>query len=259
MEAMARTLPDVPDDVVESQLVTFDMFVNLEGPSCRPAAAELLRGAANRCAQDWRRERLLRAADAVAAAQPSAHTPEGHTAAQAAAACTSTRTLPDTSVYDFFPGLAVRIVQSFHDFDGQAIAAGQTLRLVSKDYFPYDEGHTLNFDLKQIRLAGIDPDEGPIITNAVNAYFEPVPDIASMLTCWSLVDERWGQIDPSKLDRAEQVRSEIDACGRWLQQSGDRGPAPVCVSAAFALAFPHDITNLGWRIAYLFAGIRYCG
>jgi hypothetical protein len=260
MEAMGRTLPDVPDDVLESQLVTFDMFVKLEGAACRPAAAELLRGAAKRCAQDWRRDRLVQAADAVAAGQPCAHTPDGLTAVQAAAASTARAAvaLPPMSVWDFFPGQAVRVVQSFKDFDDQEISAGQTLRLVSKNYFSYDDGHTLTFDGKQIRLSGNVPEEAPIIDNAAAAYFEPVPDLASLLACWKLIDERWGQIDATALDHAGLVKSDIDACGRWLQKSGDRGPAPVCESARFALSYPHDVTNLGWRVAYLFTAIRHC-
>ena len=143
LEAMGGTLPDVPDDVLESQLVTYDMFVSLEGVSCRPAAAILLRDAAQRCAQDSRRERLLRAADLVAAGQPCAHTAEGLTAEQAAAAATiradeSTlkRTLPAVTVWDFFPGIAVRVVKAFRDYDDQEITAGETLRLVSKSHFP---------------------------------------------------------------------------------------------------------------------------
>jgi hypothetical protein len=258
LEAMSQALPAVPDDVLESQLVTFDMFVNLEGASCRATAAGLLRDAAQQCTQDSRRNRLIDAADAVAAGKPCALTPEGLTAQQAAAASTA-EALPDASVWDFFPGLAVRVVQTFRDFDGQEIATGQTLRLLSKSHFFYDDGHTLTFDWKQIRLSGDVPEEEAIIANAGNAYFEPVPDIASMQDCWRLIDERWKQLDMTGQEHAALIRSEIDECGRWLQVSGERGSAPVCLSAGFTTAFPHDPTNLGWRIAYLFAGIRRCG
>src|SRR5258708_3661614 len=70
MESIAQTLCDVPDDSLESQLVTFDMLVGLGDD--RPAAANLLREAAGRCSDPRRRERVLRAAVAVALGEPCA-------------------------------------------------------------------------------------------------------------------------------------------------------------------------------------------
>ena len=63
MENIARTLPDVPADVVPSQLETFEMLAGLVGSYCREPAARLLGQAAERCADQPRREQILRMAE----------------------------------------------------------------------------------------------------------------------------------------------------------------------------------------------------
>src|SRR4051794_30106586 len=82
--------------------------------------------------------------------------------------------LSGVSVRDFYPGLTVRVVQAFRDYDGQEIAAGEILRFIESSYFFYEGGYTLRFAEKTIRLAEIVDEHGPIIANTGNAWFEPV-------------------------------------------------------------------------------------
>jgi len=81
---------------------------------------------------------------------------------------------PDLPVWNFTPGLVVRIARTFSDFDGQEIRAGEVLHFLARTYFPYDGGHTLYFAEKVIRLADIADENVPVIANAGNAWFEPV-------------------------------------------------------------------------------------
>jgi hypothetical protein len=43
---------------------------------------------------------------------------------------------PNLTVWDFHPGLVVRICQTFIDYDGQEIRAGEVLHLLERTYFP---------------------------------------------------------------------------------------------------------------------------
>lgn len=260
LEAIARVLPDVPDDVVENQLVTIDMFMGLIGEGWREPAAALLRDAAGRCAEPWRQERVLRAAEAVAKGESCALTPEGRTWRQAAEAGPAPGAMPPMSRSDMFPGLVVRIGQTFRDYDGEEIPAGQILHFLRRDYFPYDDGHTLTFRERTIRLSGNVPAQDLVIENAGNAWFEPVPDIESLQSCWELIDQQWSGLDTSGIEHAAEIRAEIDECGAWLRTPENRGPAPLCVTAPWAAAFSQGRTtyNLGFRIAFLFAGVRAC-
>jgi hypothetical protein len=83
-------------------------------------------------------------------------------------------TAADLSVWQFSPGLVVRIGRTFTDYDGQEIRAGEVLHLLERSYFPYEGGHTLRFAEKTIRLAGIVDEHEPIIANAGNAWFQPL-------------------------------------------------------------------------------------
>lgn len=241
MESIARTLPDVPDDVVESRFVTFDLLMGLIGAEWREPAATLLRGAAGRCTNPQRQKRVLEAADAIA---------KVGTPAPAA--------MPCLGLADMFPGMVVRICRTFRDFDREEVAAGQILHFLKRDYFPYDDGHTLTFRERVIRLSGNVSAEELVIENAGNAWFEPVPDIESLQTCWELIDRQWNRLDMSGVPQAAQIRAEIDACGVWLGTPQNRGPAPRCVTgpaAVAAFAQGRNTYQLGFRIPFLFAGI----
>ena len=91
LESIAGLLPGLPDESVEGLLVTFDSLTANSEESLRPAAAQLLRRAAESCQDPARHNRLLRAATAVAAGEPCALTPDGLTWKQAAAAQTVTQ------------------------------------------------------------------------------------------------------------------------------------------------------------------------
>jgi hypothetical protein len=91
LQSIAGLLVSLPDESVEGMLVTFDALAGVSDEALRPAAAQLLRNAAGSCQDAARRERLLKAAAAVAAGQPCALTPGGLTWKQAAAAQTVTQ------------------------------------------------------------------------------------------------------------------------------------------------------------------------
>src|SRR5580704_11327903 len=88
LRSIATTLPGLPQDTLESMLVTFDTLVHFGDQGHRPEAAGFLRDAAAQCGDPSQKERLLRAADSVDAGEAVALTPEGLTWQQAAAAQT---------------------------------------------------------------------------------------------------------------------------------------------------------------------------
>ena len=66
------------------------------------------------------------------------------------------------------------MVQTFQDYDGQEVLAGEVLHFVGSTYFFYDGGHTLRFVEKTIRLADVVAEHQPIIANTHNAWFLPL-------------------------------------------------------------------------------------
>jgi hypothetical protein len=88
LRSIAKSLPGLPPDTVESMLVTFDTLVHFGDQGTRPEAALYLREAAEGCGDQAQKERLLRAADSVEAGGAVALTPDGQTWQQAAAAQT---------------------------------------------------------------------------------------------------------------------------------------------------------------------------
>jgi hypothetical protein len=78
------------------------------------------------------------------------------------------------TVYKFQPGMTIRILKPFKDYDGQEIQAGEVLHLLETSYFPYESGHTLTFAEKTIRLSGDVGEEWVIIANVHNAWYELV-------------------------------------------------------------------------------------
>src|SRR4051812_42088208 len=47
----------------------------------------------------------------------------------------------DLAVWQFSPGLVVRIGRTFRDYDGQEIRAGEVLHFLEGSYFFYEGGH----------------------------------------------------------------------------------------------------------------------
>jgi hypothetical protein len=215
LESIARLFPSLPEQAIENQLVTFDALVAVAGKGQRTAAAQLLREVAASCLDSARNERLLRAANAVAAGQPCALTPDGLSAKQAAAVQTVTADeweerlvrqplplppgdselaseddeedaepdymeeqppqLPHLPVCHFFPGLLVRVGRNFADAQGRALCSGDLLRLLSCELTDAG-GYILNLPVRTVRLSAGACHEA-IIENAANAWFQPAPSI----------------------------------------------------------------------------------
>jgi hypothetical protein len=83
LESIAQMLVYLPDEAVESLLVTFDAVLDVSGLELRPIAAEMLRDRAAGCPNPARRVRLLRAAGDVVAGHPCGRTTEGLTSKEA--------------------------------------------------------------------------------------------------------------------------------------------------------------------------------
>jgi hypothetical protein len=71
------------------------------------------------------------------------------------------------------PGQRYLVLQTFTDFDRQAVEAGRALTFSSYSYFPYDGGYTLYFEEGVIRLAEID-DGNRVILRDFPLYFGEV-------------------------------------------------------------------------------------
>jgi hypothetical protein len=183
LASIARTLPGLPPEAIESMLLTFDTLVTLSDQGQRPGAAQFLRDAAALCQDAACSERLLRAANAVAAGEPCALTPQGLTWKQAAAAQTismeewkarpdlqdeavvsgqgedtgwQAEGLPHLRVQHFFPGLTVRVRREFADSNGRLAAAGEILHLLNAEHSA--GGHTLACMERTLRLSTGTPD-----------------------------------------------------------------------------------------------------
>src|SRR5580692_3462782 len=85
LASLAKALPALSEDNVESTLLSFGTLVDFGEQEHRPGAAGFLRDAAELCTDPAHKERLMRAAGAVIAGEPLALTPEGQTWQQAAA------------------------------------------------------------------------------------------------------------------------------------------------------------------------------
>ena len=83
-------------------------------------------------------------------------------------------TAAELSVWNLQPGMHLQVMQTFQDYDGQEIQAGEILHFQSSTYFFYDGGHTLHFAEKTIRLADVVEEHHAIIANAHNAWFAPM-------------------------------------------------------------------------------------
>jgi hypothetical protein len=86
LRPLANSLPGLPLEAIESLLVNYDTLVSLGDSAIRLQAAQCLRDVAPQASDPSVRDRLLRAAEAIASGVPCALTPEGLTGPQAAAA-----------------------------------------------------------------------------------------------------------------------------------------------------------------------------
>jgi len=267
MENVAHNLPDVPADVVESQLEAFQMLAGVVGSYCWEPAARLLGQAAARCADEKRRDQILRAAEALAARPDDAggrQTPEPEPVAlrdSTPRATTSPVAMPEVGVWHFVAGMTLRVVRGFTDYDGQPVVAGELLHFRKGSYFHHDDGHTLTFLERVIRLSGNVPDGREVIDNSGNSYFEPLPEPEALSGCLKAIDEQWTALGLGKSETEAAIRAEIEECRRWLARPEPRGPAPACSTGTYAgVLFPDQGGTLGLArlITFLFAGIRAC-
>ena len=276
LESIAGLLASLPDESVESMLVTFDALVGVSDAGSRSGAALLLRKTAESSQAPARRDRLLRAADAVEAGQPCALTPEGLTAQQAAAAQTITEEewdkrvaetplppppgdtvnagddqddephymeeeppkLPHLPVRHFFPGQVLRVAQDFRDAHGRAVCSSDLLQVIRCK--PTDDGYAISCLERNVVLNDSNTSHYPIIENAQNVWFQPVPTpecIGELLDAAEIcLAESEVALEPNEDEDSDDaelrelilltLHEEIEVCRNWLAGSGDRGPSP---------------------------------
>ncbi|HEY2017116.1 MAG TPA: hypothetical protein VGH38_26605 [Bryobacteraceae bacterium] len=295
LESIAKSLPNLPMEGIESMLVTFDTLVGLSGDSCRPDAARFLREAAALCPDPSSQARLLLAARSVTAGEPCALTPEGLTGAQAARSQTITMeewqarggdppltepaveepeaddeelylaeeppSLPHLRVRHFFPGLVVRVAREFTDANGRLFPVGRVLRVLTCESAD-DGGITVSLLERSLRLSPEMPGYREIAENAGNQWFQPVPTIGCLEELWQLVDDRLNELDldddSPESEFAQDVAVDVATCEEWLFASGEKPAPPACSSAPFAAeVFGRDNEMTAW-IALLFAAIAVC-
>jgi|SRR5579883_134270 len=268
MEIIARSLPDVSDGTLESQLQTFQLFIGLCGEEHRGRAAALLKDAAARSRDVPRKASLEQAAERVAAGIPLAEPPVVRTATEADWAAMKKADpslagppLLHLTPWDMFPGLVVRIGTTF-TARGDTFSAGELLRFRELNFLPGHEGYTLRFEERTIYLCGLDPADAPVLDNAGNQYFEPYPTVECLKACCKLARKQWRRVDRSEIDGGRAIGEELGRCWRWLKAEGDRGPAPFCSMGENAMEMFDGAEGadegLGFRLAFLFTGIGLC-
>jgi hypothetical protein len=255
LEAVAKTLPLLSGETLEAQLLAFDMLANLGG--LQSAAAILLRDAAYSTDNGELRARLLQASELLARRVPCAVTPDGLTWKQASNPDHAVSEMPQLGVWDLFPGMAVRVVQSFRDYGGNPMEAGELLHFKSLDYFAKEEGYTLEFEEKTIRLCYGMAGDSDVIRNYGNAYLEPVADLESVKRALDYVEREWTRLPREQRGRIKRAGVEIDQCRQWIL-SDRKQPAPMCLSGPAAIvALPTSgADHLGYQIAFLFAAVK---
>ena len=264
--------------VVENHLFDLEVRLSVATPEDRSAAVRVLRETAPKCRDVARGERLLRAADAIEADKSVARNEQGLTLEEAKRVSAISAEewekiapfwpadkppeIPHVRVWDLFPGLTLRIAEGFSDFDGAAVGAGEVLRFRELNHFVYDDGYTLFFHEKVIRLCGNVDADSIVLQNSGNRFYEPVPTVESLEACFASIESLWGMADLKLKWQAPIVRGELDACGRWLAEKGERAEPYVCTSAPLLPSLFPQRTVIGERlkfqITFLFAGMVRC-
>jgi hypothetical protein len=264
--------------VVENHLFDLEVRLSVATPEDRSDATRRLRETAASCRDAALGDRLRRAADAIEAHQSVARNEQGLTLTEAQQLSSISLhewehlapywptdkppEIPHARIWDLFPGLTLRIAAGFNDFDGAAVAAGEILHFRELNHFVYDDGYTLFFHEKVIRLCGNVDADSVVLENSGNRFFEPMPAVDSLKACFASIESLWGMVDLKLKWQAPIVRSELDACGRWLAEKGERDDPYVCNSAPLLPSmFPQRTTiseRLIFQITFLFAGIVRC-
>jgi hypothetical protein len=279
---LAQMLATLPDESVEGLLSAFDSVVRASDASLRSSAAQLLRDTADGCANPTRRERLLRAADDIAAGQPCAVAPiQYDTAVEVPEPppadaveededdadprmAEAPPQLPHMPVRHFFPGLVVRVAQDFHDVHGRVLCAQDLLKVFA--YEAEGDGYRVSFLERTVPLGAGQAD---IIENAGNAWFQPVPTAGCLEDLAEVIDRRLehagdedSELDDDeyeeRLDCLDNLRRDVAECQEWLARNGERGSVPKCRSGRLAAdLFGRDDIVTAW-IELLFAAIPVC-
>ena len=277
---LAQMLATLPDESVEGLLSAFDAVVRVSDASLRSSAAQLLRDTAAGCPNPTRRERLMRAADDIAAGEPCAVAPVQYdTAVEVLVPPPADDVeeedadphmeetppqLPHIPVRHFFPGLVVRVAQDFHDVHGRVLCARDLLKVFA--YEAEGDGYRVSFLERTVPLGSEQVD---IIENAANAWFQPVPTAGCLEDLAEVIDrrlERAGDEDSdldddeyeARLDCLGDLRRDVAECQEWLARNGERGSVPKCRSGPLAAnLFGRDDILTAW-IELLFAAIPLC-
>ena len=164
--------------------------------------------------------------------------------------------LPHLPVRHFFPGLVVRLGREFSDTRGSAATAGLVLRLLTAEQ--HEDGYTLCFYDRTLRLDPSLSGYDDVVENRKNRWFQPVPRKDCLGDLWELVDRRLTQADLDEDDPdtelLDEIVYEVGECEDWLS-SESSAPAPVCASAPLAAKlFGRDSDTAAW-IRLLFAGV----
>jgi hypothetical protein len=265
IESIVHLMTSLPDESVESLLVTLDALVGVSDEGLRPSTAQLLRNTAESCPDTARCARLLRAAGAVAPGEPRANAgrayletgclrPNRDPGRMGRAYCPNTAApLPGESaepedeeppkllhlrVRHFFPGLVVRVGRDFADAYGRAVCTGDLLKVFSMD--SSDDGFEVASLERTVRFSANVAGHDAILENADNAWFQPVSTAACLENVIEAVDHSLSIVDEDDSDEDAVIegiaalREDVDECRRWLSQSGERGPAPQCRSGRLA-------------------------
>ncbi len=205
--------------------------------------------------------------------------------------------LPHLPVRHFFPGLVVRIAKDFHDSHGRAVCEQDLLKVFACEKDGGD--YTVSFLERTVPLKTAVEGHAEILENAGNAWFQPVPTVDCLEDLADLIDRRLEAAeendedyddnddddddddggddedgedsdgddddddddggDDARLESIDTLRGEVADCQAWLEKTGERGPAPKCVSGKLAAGiFGRDDIVTAW-IRLLFAAIFVCG
>jgi hypothetical protein len=240
LESIAKMLPGLPPEAVESLLVTFDSLVGVLDADSLPIAVQLLRDTAALC-DEARRMRLLAAAAAVESGEPCATTPDGLTWKQAAAAQTVTMEqwqamphelpaenppepddppeimereppkLPRLRVRHFFPGLVFRVRQEIRDVRDRVVVPGQLLHLWRLELSDADGGETtLHLTERNLRLDASTPHYAAILENNGNKWFQPVPTASCLEDLCEAIYIRMTEFDDARSEDEDENDEDED-------------------------------------------------
>ena len=76
------------------------------------------------------------------------------------------------NVYSLTPGVAIRIVKTFRDYQNQEFAAGTILHFTKRNFLPYHGGHTVYFQEATMYLCDLN-ETAAIVQNHNHEFYAP--------------------------------------------------------------------------------------